>query len=246
MAGKYVNIPKETTYQLIQKAQQGDDEAKTMLIEQNAGLVMSIALKFSSGDYETEDLIQIGYMGLLKAVEKFNPAYDVMFSTYAVPMIMGEIKRFFRDHGRIKVSRGLKSEIYTLKQVETELAARLGQPPRVSELAEALGTTSEHVLEILEAAEHLYHVASLDNQLVEQEYEHTCSVGSPEGNVDLLMMKQELAALKLKERQVILLRYFRDMTQQEIGNILKISQVQVSRIEKKALAKMRLAMAEGE
>ena len=242
----YVTIPKETTYELIEKAQAGDEDAKTLLAEQNTGLVKKIALKFSSSEYETEDLIQIGYMGLLKAVDKFDPSYDVMFSTYAVPMIMGEIKRFFRDNGRIKISRGLKTEIYTLKQMEADLSTKLGHPPRISQLAEALGTSKEHVLEVLEAAEQLYHVASLDNQLVEQEYENTRSVGSPEGKLDIMMMKQELAALKPKERQVILLRYYRDMTQQEIGNILKISQVQVSRIEKKALAKMRMGMTEGD
>ena len=244
MAGKYVTIPKETTYQLIKQAQDGDETAKGILVEQNTGLVKSIALKFSPSEYETEDLIQIGYMGLLKAVDKFDPSYDVMFSTYAVPMIMGEIKRFFRDNGRMKISRGLKTEIYALKQAEADLTIKLGQPPRVSQLAEALGISNEHVLEVLEAAEQIYHVASLDSQLVEQEYEQNRCIGSPEGKLDVMMMKQELAALKPKEKQVILLRYFQDMTQQEIGNILNISQVQVSRIEKKALEKMRLRMVD--
>jgi len=245
MTCKYTAIPKETTYELIKRAQEGDEEAKTLLTQQNTGLVKAIALKFSSAEYETEDIIQIGYMGLLKAIDKFNPAYDVMFSTYAVPMIMGEIKRFFRDNGRIKISRGLKSEIYALKQMEDRLTLQLGHPPRVSQLAEALDMEKEHVLEIMDAAERLHHVASLDQQLVEQEYENMSCAGSPEGELDIMMMKQELAGLKPKERQVILLRYYRDMTQQEIGNLLHISQVQVSRIEKKALAKMRAGLAGG-
>ncbi len=246
MTCKYTAIPKETTYELIRRAQEGDQEAKTLLTQQNTGLVKAIALKFSSAEYETEDLIQIGYMGLLKAIEKFDPSYDVMFSTYAVPMIMGEIKRFFRDNGKIKISRALKSEIYTLKQMEDKLSLQLGHPPRVSQLAEALAMDQEHVLEIMEAAEQLSHVASLDNQLARQEYENVRTVGSPEGELDVMMMKQELIELKPKERQVILLRYYRDMTQQEIGNLLHISQVQVSRIEKKALAKMRAGLARGE
>lgn len=246
MACKYVPVPKEDTYALIKEAQTGNEDAKALLVEQNTGLVKKIALKFSSSEYELEDLVQIGYMGLLKAVDKFDPNYDVMFSTYAVPMIMGEIKRFFRDNGKIKVSRTLKTEIYTLKQVEAELAAKHGSPPRLHQLAEAMGMTKEHILEILEAEAQFYHIASLDNQLVEQEYENMRTVGSPESKLDIMMMKQELAQLRPKERQVIIFRYYRDMTQQEIGDLLKISQVQVSRIEKKALSKMRAKMSEVE
>ena len=116
MAYKYVPIPKADTYELIKKAQNGDEEALSLLCEQNTGLVKKMALKFTTSEYEAEDLIQIGYIGLLKAVNKFQPEFNVMFSTYAVPIIMGELKRFFRDNGRIKASRSLKSEIYALKK----------------------------------------------------------------------------------------------------------------------------------
>ena len=244
MAYKYVPVPKEDTYELIRKAQEGDEEAKALIIEQNTGLVKKIALKFLSSEYETDDLIQIGYMGLLKAVYKFEPEYDVMFSTYAVPMIIGEIKRFFRDNGKIKTSRSLKSEIYALKKVQDELCKKNGCQPRISEVAEAMNLTPEHVVEIMEASSALSNVASLDNQVVEDEYDAYYSEASPENNLDSIMIKKEIANLKARERQVIILRYYKDMTQQEIAKLMGISQVQVSRIEKKALENIRQKMVE--
>ncbi len=244
MTCRYIAIPKEDTYALIKRAQKGDEDAKQLLAQQNTGLVKNLALKFSSSEYELEDLIQIGYVGLLRAIEKFDPEFDVMFSTYAVPMIMGEIKRFFRDNGKIKMSRSLKSEIQALKQVEDGFAAKKGRLPRISEIAESMGVTAEHVLEIMEAKESLHNVCSLDNQVVEQEVEQYYKTGSPESGLEQLMIREEINRLKQKEKQVIVLRYYRDMTQQEIAERMKISQVQVSRIEKKALEKMRKKMAE--
>ena len=241
MGCKYVPIPKEETYILIERAKQGDEEAKARLAVENTGLVKKIAARFVSEEHEMEDLIQIGYMGLLHAVEKFNPEFDVMFSTYAVPMIMGEIKRFFRDNGRIKVSRALKADMYTLRQMQNAFEAKEGRMPRISELAEAMGVSCERVLEILEAAEQLSGMVSLDQQPVERP-----SIGLPGGcgewQTDLIVLKDEIAALKERERLVILMRYYRDMTQQQIADRLGISQVQVSRIEKGALKKIRQKM----
>ena len=242
MGFKYVPVPKEETYILIAKAQEGDEEAREALLEQNTGLVKKLACRFLSPEHELEDLIQIGYMGLWKAIEHFNPAYDVMFSTYAVPMIMGEIKRYFRDTGKIKVSRALKGDIAALSRAEEDFALRHGTQPRISQLAEILNMERERVLEIMEAREHIHHMASLDNQLVEQEYEQYQPEGSPESRLDYMMMRGALNLLSERERQVILLRYFRDMTQQQIAGRMGISQVQVSRIEKKALAKLREKM----
>lgn len=244
MAYKYVPVSKEDTYALIAKAQEGDEEAKTLICQQNTGLVKKIALKFSSSEYETEDLIQIGYMGLLKAVYKFRPEFDVMFSTYAVPMIMGELKRFFRDTGKIKASRSLKSEIYALKKAQEKLMAEEGGQPKLSRLAQVMGVSKERVLEVMEAASALGNVASLDNQVVEEEYNAYYSQGSPENNLDSIMIKKEISNLDAKARQVLVLRYYKDMTQQEIAEIMGISQVQVSRIEKKALAGIRQKIAE--
>ena len=244
MTERYVPIPKEDTYVLIRHAQTGDEAAKALLVEQNTGLVKKIAMKFTCSEYETEDLVQIGYVGLLKAIDKFDAGYGVMFSTYAVPVIMGEMKRFFRDNGKIKVSRGLKSEIYTLNQIHDDLSSKLGRTPRISQLAKAMGIDEEHVVEIMEARDSLYNISSLDQQVIETEYELIKHEGSPESKLDWMMMKSELSRLENKEKQVILLRYFRDMTQQEIANIMHVSQVQISRIEKKALSKMRKKLAE--
>ncbi len=244
MTYKYTPVPKEATYALIERAKQGDERAKAELCEQNTGLVKKLALKFVSSEYEAEDLMQIGYIGLLKAVYQFKPEFDVMFSTYAVPMILGELKRFFRDNGKIKASRSLKAEIYNLKKAQEALAAKGNGKPRLSEIAEAMELPKEHVLEIMEAAQALSNVASLDNQTVEEEYNSYYSQGSPENNLDSIMIKKEIQNLGQRERQVIVLRYYKDMTQQEIAGVLGISQVQVSRIEKKALAVIRQKMAE--
>lgn len=247
MTSSYVPVSKEDTYALIEKAQKGDEESKTLLCRQNTGLVKKLALKFSAGEHELDDLIQIGYIGLLKAVEKFQPEFDVMFSTYAVPMILGEIRRFFRDNGKIKASRSLKSEIYTMNRLQEELAAAGGSAGegkvKLSFLAETMGITVEHLLEVMEASQALSNVASLDNQLVEEEYENYYTQASPEHQLDNIMMKSEISRLPVRERQVILLRYYRDMTQQEIAGRMGISQVQVSRLEKKALLEMKKKMA---
>ncbi|MGN0658914.1 MAG: sigma-70 family RNA polymerase sigma factor [Emergencia sp.] len=242
MGCRYVPVPREDTYALIRRAQEGDQTAREILCEQNTGLVKKIALKFAAGDLEIDDLIQIGYIGLLKAVNKFEPEYGVMFSTYAVPMIMGEIRRYFRDSGKIKASRSLKSEIWQMRKIQNELVTETGFSPRISELAEAMGITAERVLELMEAENAISSVASLDSQVVEAEYDARCSQASPENNLDGIMVRKEIAGLEKRERQVILMRYYRDMTQQEIAKILGISQVQVSRIEKRALEKMREKM----
>lgn len=244
MEYKYIPIPKEDTYALIARAQAGDEEAKELICRQNTGLVKKLALKFISSEYEAEDLIQIGYMGLLKAVYKFQPEFDVMFSTYAVPIILGELKHFFRDSGKIKVSRALKTDIYALKKAEEQLAAKGFEKPRLSDIARVMKLPSERVLEIMEASRALSNVASLDNQPVEEEYDRYYSQGSPENTLDNILLKEEIGNLSPKERQIIVMRYYRDMTQQEIAGRMGISQVQVSRIEKKALAGIRKHMTE--
>ena len=242
MGCKYTPIPKEETYILIERAQQGDEDARSRLVIENTGLIKKIAARFVSEEHEMEDLIQIGYMGLLRAVEKFNPEFDVMFSTYAVPMIMGEIKRFFRDNGKIKVSRALKSQLYTLRQMQSAFEAKEGRMPRVSEIAAAMDIPAEQVLEIMEAGDVLGSIGSLDAQPAECTGQTAKASWTLERQVNLIMMKDQIAALKEKERLVVLMRYYQDMTQQQIGKRLGISQVQVSRIEKQALQKIRREM----
>ncbi len=239
MGYKYIPVPKEETYILIKQAQQGDESAKTRLVMENTGLVKKVAAKFISEDHELEDLIQIGYIGLLRAVDKFDPAFDVMFSTYAVPMIIGEIKRFFRDNGKIKVSRALKTDLSALRQMQNAFEAREGRPPRISEIAETLSMERERVLEILEAGDRLANIDSLDRRQEEGQPQGEAVFYSSERETDFIMIKDEIRALRDKERLVILLRYYKDLTQQQIANRMGISQVQVSRIEKQAIQKIR-------
>ena len=236
MAYKYEPIAKEDTYELIEKAQNGDEEARELIVSQNTGLVKNLAMKYSSGYYETDDLMQVGFLGLVKAIDRFDTGFDVMFSTYAVPMILGEIKRYIRDDGKIKVSRQLKTDIRNLRKIQQEYYNRYGCSPKISYLAANLGVSKERVMEILEAEESLASVESLDNDLI------------PEGmhGGEYVDLKSAIGELEERERQIIVLRYFRDMTQQQIAGRLGISQVQVSRTEKRVLQRMREHLKDAE
>lgn len=246
MAAKYVPVKKEDTYALIKKAQQGDEEARERIVHQNTGLVKNLALKFTGSGYELDDLLQIGFMGLLKAIDRFDTGFDVMFSTYAVPMILGEIKRYIRDDGKIKVSRQLKMDIRNLKRIKEEYYNRSGAYPKLSYLAEQMELPVEKILEILEAGETLANVESLDNSEVSEGYREkkVSHVSEEERNIDMIDLKMIIGTLSERERQIIVLRYFKDMTQQQIAGRMGISQVQVSRIEKKVLKNMRERMVE--
>lgn len=239
MASKYVPAAKEDTYRLIKEAQNGNEKARETIVDQNIGLVKNLAMKYATGYYEPEDLMQVGFMGLIKAVDRFDTRFDVMFSTYAVPMILGEIKRFIRDDGRIKVSRQLKTEIKNLKTIQQEYYNKFGASPKISYIAEKLEVSSEHVVEILEAMDSMANIESLDNQLIPEGMHGGEYVDEEQHNVDLIDLKNAIKDLDARERQIIVLRYFRDLTQQQIAVELGISQVQVSRIEKKVLKGMR-------
>lgn len=245
MASKYVPVPKAETYLLIEKANNGDKEAKEQIVQQNTGLVKKIALKFVGGGYELDDLLQIGYMGLLRAIEKFDTSYDVMFSTYAVPMIMGEIKRYIRDDGRIKVSRSIKTEIKELKRVQESLSYKMGCQPKISQIADEMEISIERVLELIEAEDTMSNVISFENLVVEGDFKEKGSEAeSPEKRLDMILIKNALCQLTDREKNIIVLRYYKDMTQQQIAKKMGISQVQVSRIEKKAIDSMREKMVE--
>ncbi len=243
MSCRYEYVAKEDTYSLIKKAQSGDDRARETVVNQNIGLVKNLAMKYASGYYEPEDLMQVGFMGLVKAIDRFDTGFDVMFSTYAVPMILGEIKRFIRDDGRIKVSRQLKTEMKNLKAIQQEYYNKYGKSPRISYLAEKMEISSERVMEILEAIDSLSSMESFDNEAAPEAIKSGDYVYEEEQNVDIIDLKEAIKSLEERERQVIMLRYFKDMTQQQIAKILGISQVQVSRIEKKVLENMREKMA---
>lgn len=242
MASEYKPLIKEDTYNLIREAQSGNESAREQLIEQNTGLVKNIALKYINTGYEFEDLLQIGFIGLLKAVDRFDTKFDVMFSTYAVPMILGEIKRHLRDDGRVKVSRQIKQDVRNMKQVFDKFCHVNGRPPKVSELAEEMGITTDELLVIMEASDAMSFPESLDDpdrpdNVADGEYRE-----AEERRIDIIYLKSAIGKLADRERQVIVLRYFRDMTQQQIADKLGISQVQVSRIEKRVLSNLRQEM----
>lgn len=190
--------------------------------------------------------MQVGFVGLVKAIDRFDCGFDVMFSTYAVPMILGEIKRFIRDDGKIKISRQLKTEMKNLKNIQQEYYNKYGKSPKVSYLAAQMEVSSEHVVEVLEAIDSLSNVESLDNTLIPEGVHGGDYVDEEEQNVDLIDLKSAIRELEERERQIIVLRYFKDMTQQQIAELLGISQVQVSRIEKKVLVRMRERMQKAE
>ena len=243
---KYTPVAKEDTYKLLEAVQQGDRDARELIVSQNIGLVKNLALKYASNYYEPEDLIQVGFVGLVKAIDRFDCKYDVMFSTYAVPMILGEIKRFIRDDGKIKVSRQLKTEMKNLKNLQQEYYNKHGKSPKLSYLAEKLDVSVEHVMEILEAMDSLANMESLDNTLIPEGMHGGKYVDEEAINVDLIDLKTAISDLEDRERQIIMLRYFKDMTQQQIAKVMGISQVQVSRIEKKVLMRMREKMERAE
>lgn len=231
------------TIVLIQKSHEGDKEARARLVEENTGLVWCVVKRFYNRGVEMEDLFQIGTIGLLKAIDKFDLNYDVKFSTYAVPMIAGEIKRFLRDDGMIKVSRSLKELSYKAYLCREKLQERFGREPSVTELAGELGVEPEELMAALDASSE---VESLHKPIYQSDG-HEVSLmdrlpwrAEPEEAVlDHLLLKELLGGLEKEERQLIYLRYFADRTQAQAGKELGISQVQVSRLEKKILKSMR-------
>jgi RNA polymerase sporulation-specific sigma factor len=242
VAYKYEPVAKEDTYRLITEAQNGNRAARELVVTQNIGLVKNLAMKYASGYYEVDDLMQVGFVGLVKAIDRFDTKFDVMFSTYAVPMILGEIKRFLRDDGKIKISRQLKTEMKNLKVLQQEYYNKHGKSPKISYLAKEMGVSREHIMEILEAIDSMANIESLDNELIPEGMHGGHYVDEEQQNVELIDLKAAIKDLADRERQIIVLRYFKDMTQQQIAKVLGISQVQVSRIEKKVLGRMRERM----
>lgn len=241
---------------LIAKSHAGDKEAREVLIEKNLGLVRTIVRRFLGRGVEPEDLFQIGTIGLMKAVDKFDLSYDVKFSTYAVPMITGEIKRFIRDDGPVKVSRTLKERAMKIRTSVSKLRGELGREPNLEEIARDTGIDQEDIILAMESdtrVESIYSSIYQDDgsevYLVDKVAAGSSGCGSISGGssqdpekeqlINHLLLQQLLSTLKEQERQLIVLRYFRNRTQTEVAAILGISQVQVSRLEKKILLHMR-------
>ena len=233
----------EQVAELIKKSQAGDKQAREKLISDNLGLVYSVAKRFAGRGHDREELIQIGSIGLMKAIDKFDCSYDVKFSTYAVPMITGEIKRFLRDDGLIKVSRNIKENGAKIKQARERLQAERGRDITLQELSEETGMERTEIVMALEAngeVESIYKTYAPENG------KETCLVDrlpqekdSHEVLINHMLLEQLLKELKQEERQLIQMRYFEECTQMQVAEKLGISQVQVSRMEKKILLSMR-------
>lgn len=235
----------EHIYECIRRAQAGDAVAKDQLLQENSGLIWSVVRRFN-GRGEQEDLYQIGAIGLLKCIEKFDFSYDVKFSTYAVPMIMGEIKRFLRDDGTVKVSRGLKELSYRAKKLQEKALKEENKELTLQEMANMLEVEKEELLLALESGrevESLYAAQGGNGgdtplQLIDKLADTT----ENEKMMERLSLMEALEHLDAKERQIITMRYFQDRTQSDVAKCIGISQVQVSRIEKRVLSQMREAL----
>ena len=246
---KKEKVSYEDNLQLIPLAKEGNTEALNKLIEANLPLVTSISKKFTNRGYEYEDIYQIGCMGLVKAIKNFDEKYNVKFSTYAVPMIIGEIKRFLRDDGMIKVSRNVKSLAKKLHFDKEALTKELNREPTVEELAQFSGMDKEEILFALESSasmQYLYEVIHQDDGSPVLLIDKLSENAIEDKNItEKLALKEALRNLDTKSRQIIVLRYFKDKTQIQVAKMLGISQVQVSRIEKKVLQEMRKQLDEG-
>ena len=228
------------TLDLLEKVRLGDEQAKEEVVKENLGLVWSIVHRFKNSYYDKEDLFQIGCVGLMKAINHFDPEYNVQFSTYAVPIIMGEIKRYFRDDGTIKVSRTLKELNMRITKAKEELLKH-NDEPTVEQLAQYLNVD---VLDIVEAIDSSYYPTSLNEPI----YEKDGSAISMEERIidkknelwfEKIAVEMEVAKLDEKEKRIMYMRYELEYNQEKIARILGISQVQVSRIEKKIINKLR-------
>lgn len=227
---------------LLARARDGDEAARERLVNCNLKLVFNLVKRFQNRGYELEDLFQIGCIGLMKAIDKFDLSYNVRFSTYAVPMIVGEIRRFLRDDSPVKVSRSLKESAYKIHQIKDLLTGRLGRDPTINEVADELGMSREEVVTAMEAAQSptsIYETLHQDDgdpiYLLDQ-------LSSQEGDIswsDRVAVKELLEALPERDKQILIWRFFEDRTQGDIARRLGLSQVQVSRLERQALKKLR-------
>lgn len=237
---------------LLRQAQAGDAQARDRLVNCNLKLVFNLVKRFQNRGYDLEDLFQIGCIGLIKAIDKFDLNYDVKFSTYAVPMIIGEIRRFLRDDNPVKISRSVKEAAYRIQKVRERLAKRLGREPTIGEVAGELGVSREEVVGALEAAQS---PASIYETLHQDEGDPIYLLDQLRGEtseeaplLERMMVNDLLASLPEREKQILTWRFFEDLTQMEVARRLGLSQVQVSRLERQALRKLKemLAAKEGE
>lgn len=231
-----------STLELIASAQAGDAEASEKLVTENSRLIWSVTRRFIGRGVEPDDLYQLGCLGFLKAVEGFDCSYGTQFSTYAVPKIAGEIRRFLRDDGTVKVSRGLKEQALTIRTARNRLTGALGREPTIQEISRQTGLSPEEIAlaeTATSATESIQRESGDDGFCLEDVLTDT---ESEERMVEKISLRQAIDGLPERERLVIRLRYFHGLTQQRVAKVMSVSQVQVSRIEKKALVLLRELM----
>jgi len=239
---KYTPISSDEINNLVKKAQNGDTEANNRLVDGNFPLIKSIVKTYLNKGVEYDDLYQIGCVGFLKAIKNFNPDFDVKFTTYAVPMISGEIKRFLRDDGSIKVSRSIKTLAIKLKSFIEDYKNQFGETPQIEVLEKEFDTSKEDIVIALDSSQQLLSIQAkvdesdpnsqnvIDKIMVEDKSDDM---------LDKFILKTEIMNLPAKEKQIIILRYYRGKTQGEVAEVLGISQVQVSRIESKIIEQLK-------
>lgn len=225
--------------ELIACSQAGDEESKTILVTENSGLIWSVTRRFMGRGVELDDLYQLGCLGFLKAVDGFDLQYGTQFSTYAVPKIAGEIRRFLRDDGTVKVSRSIKEQAALISNTRNKLTGLLGREPTIQELSDHTGICTEDIA-ITESAMQSVESIHQSNNDDGWTLEHVLTNSeAEEATLEKIALRQAIAKLSDRERSVIYLRYFHGLTQERVARMLVVSQVQVSRIEKKAIARLR-------
>lgn len=235
-------LDQKTTIELITKAKKGEEEAKTILFNENSPLIKSLVKRFLNKGVEYDDLYQIGTVGLLKAINNFDTSYNVKFSTYVVPMVIGEIKRFMRDDGTIKVSRSIKSLNLRIKKFVDEFSKENYRKPTPFEIAKKFDIDESEVIFVMDSASmpiSIYTQLDDDSNNGLLLIDRLNQDNSHEDIIDNIMLKETLKSLDKRDKKIILLRFFRDKTQSEIAKVLGVSQVQVSRLENKVIEKLR-------
>lgn len=233
----------EVTLELIEKAQGGDQDAKSLLIEHNTPLIKSIVKRYRGKYIEYDDLMQLGSLGLIKAINNFNPTFGVRFSTYAVPMITGEIKRFIRDDGAIKVSRALKTLSCKINSFVESFSQQFSHEPNIEDIAKEFNIDQQEVVYVMDSSKFpvsLYE--KFDDENGKSLLDKIAVSETQDEIIDKIVLKDCIQNLPEREKLIITLRYYRDKTQSEIASIMGVSQVQISRLESKILSKMKKSL----
>lgn len=233
-------LKQNEAFELIRKAQSGDENAKSVLVENNSPLIKSILRRYKNKGVEYDDLYQLGCIGLLKAIKNFSTEFGVKFSTYAVPMIMGEIKRYLRDDGYIKVSRTTKTLSCKIAYYIDSVKNSEGRSPSVDEIAERFGIEPQEVVFTIDSSKMPVSIYDKgDDEQGQAIFEKLTDGDQTDSTIEKMLIKESISKLDEREKKIVLLRYYKDKTQSEVAKVLNVSQVQVSRLETKIIEKLR-------